>query len=225
MFKKPETSACTQPSRPSDTHCTLHQILADLDTMTSPMLRKMASVAQRGAQLAVATVTRQAPIYQRFITTQPCSTPIVMYMQAPGGKGEISWDFERQVLNPERYETCKSGTDDEVAGHKSSYDPSNTTPESEYLADEAECAIDGESHHPLFVSPARREVSEMLNPMVGGAVHGADRLGPSARGWTNKHREVHIKGTPGGPFYQYEKLLNELKKSRQGMSLLAREEC
>ncbi|KAL5363327.1 hypothetical protein BJX96DRAFT_186902 [Aspergillus floccosus] len=146
------------------------------------------------------------------------ATHTIIYMKAPGKQNELSLDFERQILNPERAETCKSGTDDEVAHHKSSYDPSTTSPENEYLADEEECTTSMEPHHPLFISPARKEVSELLSPMVGGAVHGADRLGPSARGWTRKHKEVHIKYIPGGPYDRYEKLLDDLKKARQSES-------
>ncbi|KAF9892088.1 hypothetical protein FE257_002494 [Aspergillus nanangensis] len=139
----------------------------------------------------------------------------VFRMQSPpSDKRPQTLDFERQILNPERYETSKSGTDDEVAHHQASYDPSKTTPEMEFVADEEECTRTGELHHPLEVSPANRVCSEMLNPMVGGAVHGAARLGPSARGWTRKHREVHIKNVPGGPYDQYAKLLDELKKAR-----------
>lgn len=165
----------------------------------------------------------------RKAISQPCIYPLlrsqwrashtIIYMKTPGDQSQLSLDFERQILNPERAETCKSGTDDEVAHHKSSYDPSTTTPESEYLADEEECTTAMEAHHPLFISPARKEVSELLSPMVGGAVHGADRLGPSARGWTRKHKEVHIKYIPGGPYDRYAKLLDDLKKARQGQSL------
>ncbi|KAJ5605567.1 hypothetical protein N7510_008348 [Penicillium lagena] len=122
---------------------------------------------------------------------------------------------ERQALNPERYETCKSGTDDEVAQHKSPYDPSSTTPESEHRALEDEYRLEGDvTHDPLFISPANREVSLILDPMVGGAVHNAQSLG-SVRGWTNKHRTV-LRRTVPFEFRGYEKVVwNMRKKSLQ----------
>ncbi|GAB1205251.1 hypothetical protein APSETT445_003924 [Aspergillus pseudonomiae] len=138
----------------------------------------------------------------------------VINLQSKENK-EQAIDFERQILNPERAENCKTGTDDEVGHHKCSYDPSTTTPESEYLADEAESLLEGKGHHPLFVSPANVEVSHYIDPMSEGAVQGAARLGPSAQGWTRKHREVHIKDVPGSQYERYEKLLQELRKPKQ----------
>ncbi|KAJ5815621.1 hypothetical protein N7474_007398 [Penicillium riverlandense] len=118
---------------------------------------------------------------------------------------------ERRALNPERYETCKSGTDDEVAQHKSPYDPSSTTPESEHRALEDEYKLEGDvSHDPLFVSPANRDFSLILDPMVGGAVHNAQSLG-SVRGWTNKHRTV-LRRTAPFEFRGYEKVVWNLRK-------------
>ncbi|PLB46397.1 hypothetical protein P170DRAFT_477278 [Aspergillus steynii IBT 23096] len=124
--------------------------------------------------------------------------------------------FDRTALNIEQHETCKWGTDDAVASHQSSYDPSMTSPEIEYTAEEAEFKLEGEDHSPLYVSPANREVSELLDPMVGGAVHCADRLGPSARGWTRKHRVVRIRDFPGSRWKQYEKALERLRVQREG---------
>ncbi|KAA8651215.1 hypothetical protein EYZ11_005179 [Aspergillus tanneri] len=127
---------------------------------------------------------------------------------------EEETDFDRNILNPERYETCKWGADDEVGRHKISYDPSMTTPESEMTAEEEVFKLEGEYHSPLYVSPANREVSELLDPMVGGAVHCADRSGPSARGWTRKHKEIHIKNVPGSRYEQYQKSLEKLRSQK-----------
>ncbi|OQE42358.1 hypothetical protein PENCOP_c004G07851 [Penicillium coprophilum] len=79
--------------------------------------------------------------------------------------------LERCILNPERAETCKSGTDDEVARHKSPYDPSRTAPIQEHLELEEEYKKEGDSiHDPLLVSPANMDVSQAVDPMAG--VHG-----------------------------------------------------
>jgi hypothetical protein len=123
-------------------------------------------------------------------------------------------ESERRVLNPERSETSKSGTDNEVAGHSSSYDPSETTPENELRALEKECQNMG-IINPLFISPANREFSTLLDEMVGGSVHNADKLGVSGRGLTRKGKEVHIQNVPGSPYDHYQKLLESLKKLRR----------
>ena len=154
------------------------------------------------------------PMTQPVLPASLRTMQTVINLQAKENKEEAI-DFERQILNPERNETCKSGTDDEVGHHKCSYDPSKTTPESEYLADEEESLLDGKGHHPLFVSPANVEVSHYIDPMSEGAVHGAARLGPSAQGWTRKHKVVHIKDVPGSQYERYEKLLKELRKPKQ----------
>ncbi|OQD83664.1 hypothetical protein PENANT_c015G10786 [Penicillium antarcticum] len=89
--------------------------------------------------------------------------------------------LERCILNPQRAETCQSGTDDEVGAHKSPYDRSNTTPEKEHLALEEEYRLEGDFlHDPLSVSPANRDVSLLLDPMVGVGV-GVGRAVPHLR--------------------------------------------
>lgn len=104
--------------------------------------------------------------------------------------------LERTILNPEHDETCKSGTDDEVGRHKSPYDPAHTRPEREHLALEEEYKLEGNmTHDPLFVSPANVACSQVLDPMIGGAVHNAQTLG-SVRGWTNKHKVVLLRRSP-----------------------------
>ncbi|OJJ49853.1 hypothetical protein ASPZODRAFT_128401 [Penicilliopsis zonata CBS 506.65] len=113
----------------------------------------------------------------------------------------------RQALHPEHSENSQSGTDDEVAHHLSSYDPSTTAPEREVQAMEDECRAENATTlcSPLAVSPGNREVSQTLDVMVGGAVQGAAKLGPSARGWTRKHKEVQIRASKGSWFERYEK--------------------
>lgn len=102
--------------------------------------------------------------------------------------------LERTILNPEHSETCKSGTDDEVGRHKSPYDPKQTNPEQEHLALEEEYRLEGNTmHDPLYVSPANREFSRVLDPQVGGQALKHLR---SVRGWTNKHKEVLLRTDP-----------------------------
>lgn len=163
-------------------------------------------------------ISQYHPMTQPLLPASRRTLHAVINLDPPKEAKEEAIDFERQILNPERTETCKTGTDDEVGHHKASYDPLITTPESEYLADEEECKLDGKGHHPLFVSPANTEVSHLLDPMVGGAVHSADRLGPSAQGWTRKHREIRIKDVPGSQYERYEKMLRELKMKNMKQS-------
>ena len=127
---------------------------------------------------------------------------------------QTTLEYERQILNPERSETSNSGTDNEVAGYSSSYDPSETTPENELRALENECRIVG-IINPLFISPANRDFSTLLDPMVGGSVHNADKLGASGRGCTRKGKVVHIRDVPGSPYDNYRELLEKLKKLKK----------
>jgi len=123
-------------------------------------------------------------------------------------------ESERRVLNPERSETSKSGTDNEVAGYSSSYDPSETTPENEFKVLENECRNVG-IINPLFISPANKKFSTLLDEMAGGSVHNADKLGASGRGLTRKGKEVHIQNVSGSPYDHYQKLLESLKKLKR----------
>ncbi|KAJ6027798.1 hypothetical protein N7460_012615 [Penicillium canescens] len=112
-------------------------------------------------------------------TKQPTPTSIPLQSQKLSKTEEIL--LERCILNPQRAETCQSGTDDEV----------------EHLALEEEYRLEGDSlHDPLSVSPANREVSMILDPMVGvGVVQGVPHL-RSVQGWTRKGKEVLIKRSP-----------------------------
>lgn len=177
--------------------------------LTSPLLRTSGPTARRSFQgivshRPISLAARTKPSVQ----THPRN-------QSPNPVQTSELDFDRTVLNPEQHETCKWGTDDAVASHQSSYDPSMTAPEIEYTAEEEEFQLEGQDHSPLYISPANREVSELLDPMVGGAVHCADRLGPSARGWTRKHKVVRIRDFPGSRWKQYERALQKLKEQRE----------
>ncbi|PTU19006.1 hypothetical protein P175DRAFT_0411969, partial [Aspergillus ochraceoroseus IBT 24754] len=120
-------------------------------------------------------------------------------------------ELERQILNPERAETAQSGTDNKVGDDRYAYDPSTTNPEIEFRIFEEATRINGDID-PLFISPANRDFSQLLSPTAGGAVHNLDKTGPSSRGWTRKHKEVHIKTMGSAEYDQYERLLRGLRK-------------
>ncbi|KAJ5663324.1 hypothetical protein N7507_004055 [Penicillium longicatenatum] len=150
------------------------------------------------------------------IHTQPLHT--ASYLQAekiPAAKAE-EVILERCILNPERTESCQSGTDDEVARHNSPYAPFPTSPEKEHLALEEEYRLEGDTrHNPLLVSPANVDVSLILDPRAEVA-HSLHHL-RSVKGWTNKHKEVLLLKTPY-EFRKYEHVFSELRKPNQ-MSL------
>lgn len=103
---------------------------------------------------------------------------------------------DRQVLNPERAETCcQFGTDDEVARHKSPYDPSTTTVESEVLALREEYKLEGNIHDPLRVSPANLEVSRPLERGLTLPLYDLHLL-RSVKGWSNKNKKVLLRTEP-----------------------------
>ena len=103
--------------------------------------------------------------------------------------------LERQILKPDRAETCQSGTDDEVARHKSPYDPTQTTVEKEVSALREEYKLERDLHDPLLVSPANKEVSLILDALGAGEVHSAQLLG-SFKGFTKKNHEVLLRKEP-----------------------------
>lgn len=134
---------------------------------------------------AVQTITQPA-------TTHPFPPRTTCHLQSEKSADESL--LERCILNPEHSETCQSGTDDEVGRHNSPYDPRQTTPELEHLALEEEYRLEGDTiHDPLYISPANREFSMILDPMAGA--HALKHL-RSVKGWTNKHKEVLLKTTP-----------------------------
>lgn len=106
--------------------------------------------------------------------------------------------LDRQILRPDRAETCQSGTDDEVARHKSPYDPTQTAVEKEVSALREEYRREGDLlHDPLAVSPANQQVSHILQLEEERAIPGWNwnPLG-SVRGWTSKHRTPLLRREP-----------------------------
>lgn len=102
---------------------------------------------------------------------------------------------DRHILNPERAETCQFGTDDEVARHKSPYDPSTTTVENEVLALREEYKREGNTHDPLLVSPANLDVSRPLELEITLPLCDLHLLG-SVKGWSNKNKKVLLRTEP-----------------------------
>lgn len=99
---------------------------------------------------------------------------------------------DRTVLDPQRSEVSKSGTDNEVAAHPAAYDPQRTSPESEIEATKEESQRAGKVSNPLDISPANKETSKMRPPQEGGPDRNVDKEKPSARGAARKHGEVKI---------------------------------
>ncbi|KAL4952198.1 hypothetical protein BDW69DRAFT_185655 [Aspergillus filifer] len=136
--------------------------------------------------------------------------------------------LERTILSPERAETTCSGTDNAVGTSIHAYDPSITTPESEFARFEEEFLAGekmGETD-PLFISPANRDFSRLLDRELDGRAilkDQADRLGleGSVRGWCKKGKMVKIMsaGRGGVTRDEFERLCRGLKRvqMRQAM--------
>lgn len=122
--------------------------------------------------------------------------------------------LEREILRPDRAETCQSGTDDEVARHKSPYDPTQTTVEKEVSALREEYRLEGDLiHDPLAVSPANQQVSHILELEEERAIPGWTPLG-SVKGWTSKRKEVLLRREPYA-FRAYEIVFPDYGKYRK----------
>ncbi|RMJ23014.1 hypothetical protein PHISP_06128 [Aspergillus sp. HF37] len=134
-----------------------------------------------------------APTINRPQTPKTLRT--IGYSSAPSNPEKEHQILERQILNPERAETCQTGTDDEVARHKAPYDSSKTTVESAVQALREEYILEGDLHDPLLVSPANQQASQIVNPAAEEPVHGVQEMG-SVKGWTNKNKEVLIRKEP-----------------------------
>ncbi|KAL5050925.1 hypothetical protein BDW71DRAFT_202973 [Aspergillus fruticulosus] len=140
------------------------------------------------------------PQHLRTIATTP-TTPSPTQAQTGMPSGEMNQIeiLERTILCPERAESTCSGTDNAVGYSAQAYDPSTTTPESEFACFEEEIRLreDG-SIDPLFISPANRDFSKLLDRELDGRAverDKLDRLGGtgSVRGWVNKGKEVKVR--------------------------------
>ncbi|KAL4994210.1 hypothetical protein BDV10DRAFT_197686 [Aspergillus recurvatus] len=170
----------------------------------------------------------------RAIATTP-TTPSPTQAQSTGMPSDEMNQIEileRTILSPERAESTCSGTDNAVGFSAQAYDPSTTTPESEFACFEEEIRLreDG-SIDPLFISPANRDFSKLLDRELDGRAverDKVDRLGAtgSVRGWVNKGKEVKVRviGKEGKEVWrrmrmgmgdegdEYERLLRGLRK-------------
>lgn len=117
-------------------------------------------------------------------TTRALSTTASLFTTSEQKK------MDRSTLRPERTEYSKSGTDNEVAGHPSAYDPSNTSPEGQTEASGRESQQEGKISNPLDVSPANKDVSQARDPMEGAPDQNV-KSGPSVRASPRK-REVNV---------------------------------
>ncbi|KAL4958737.1 uncharacterized protein BDV14DRAFT_207490 [Aspergillus stella-maris] len=136
--------------------------------------------------------------------------------------------LERTILSPERAETTCSGTDNAVGTNIHSYDPSITNPESEFATFEEEVLVGekmGETD-PLFISPANREFSRLLDRELDGRAvlsDKGDRLGGegSVRGWCKKGKMVKIMsaGQGGVTRDEFERLCRGLKRVQMRQSM------
>lgn len=138
---------------------------------------------------------RALPISPRPWVPRALSTAHHITTDITGATTEELTNADRHVLNPARAETCHSSTDDEVARHKSAYDPSTTTVESEVLALKEEYKLEGNIHEPLLVSPANLEVSRPLELAFAVPLYDLPLL-RSMKGCTNKNKKVLLRTEP-----------------------------
>ncbi|KAJ5796360.1 uncharacterized protein N7518_004900 [Penicillium psychrosexuale] len=149
------------------------------------MWKTIISAGQQATRSQVPKPTIQSLAAPTATRTPFSTTPI---SQIEKGQGSL----DRETLNPERSETAKSGTDGEVAKHPSSFDPTNTAPESELSANEKESRQEGKES-PLNMSPANRDASAWRTKEEDGPVRNRDRGVSSSRGTPNKARSIHVK--------------------------------
>ncbi|RHZ54365.1 uncharacterized protein CDV56_103285 [Aspergillus thermomutatus] len=158
------------------------------------MLKSFISVGQLGHNAArIARRVRFQPAFQTPVTAvrQRRAFRSLPCLRASEEQPRI---HDRNELDPQRSETTKTGTDNEVASHHAAYDPNTTSPESEIDQAEQETNQGGKVSNPLDVSPANKDVSGARDPQEGGPDHNAEKAGPSRRGSPRKGKEVHVGG-------------------------------
>ncbi|RMJ27196.1 hypothetical protein PHISP_01965 [Aspergillus sp. HF37] len=160
--------------------------------MPPTMLKTLTSTATRRSLLQLQPPTTAS---HRLLHT---TRPVYSIDNSNNSKSDDRKPDDRTSLHPERTEGTLSGTDSEVAEHASAYDPSKTTPESEFAASEAESKLEGKHANPLNVSGANQEIARARDPKEGGADRNADKSGPSSRGRTRKHGVVNEDKTGTG---------------------------
>lgn len=160
----------------------LRQTALNGTKIVSRALPLQAAVQVSSNLTATAATTSLPPLQRSFQTSTILSTE----QHEKAAENLVN----RDSLNPSRSEYSESGTDDEVASHDASFDPSNTSPEGEVEAAGQESEARGKTSNPLDASPGNHEFNKSRDPTEGGAERGADRA-PSARGWTRKRKPVN----------------------------------
>lgn len=128
-------------------------------------------------------------IYNVPVYAPPCAHTTTFHSITKHHQQNAEGLTNRTTLNPERSEQTESGTDDEVASHPASFDPSKTDPECAAKATKRESQQRGKLGSPLDTSPANRDVSEPRDPAEGGAERNAAKE-RSAKGWTRKQKST-----------------------------------
>ncbi|KAL2871686.1 uncharacterized protein BJX67DRAFT_377428 [Aspergillus lucknowensis] len=188
-------------------------------------IRSFITLTPQARLQALPLQTQIHPHPLRPISTTPSNAPPpkTEHDHPRKSKSDLLAMFERTILRPERAETAHSGTDNAVGDDHYAYDPSTTNPESEFRCFEEEVRHDG-TCDPLFISPANREFSRMLDREIDGRAVGGDRrdrggAAGSVRGWVNKHKRVKVRGVGEGregKMDEYERLLRGLRRVQMG---------
>lgn len=129
--------------------------------------------------------TRLLQIPRQYAVLRP---PLRTFHFAPPlqtTKSQKEGELDRNVLNPERSEAVKTGTDSEVGADKNSYDPSRTTPDSELQQSAEASRRDSKLGDPLDVSGANKEISRTWDP-TNGSARGIPKAEPSRKGLSKK---------------------------------------
>ncbi|KAB8076368.1 hypothetical protein BDV29DRAFT_87553 [Aspergillus leporis] len=153
------------------------------------IFKQLTSITRRGQ--SVKPRTHLQPLTQSLNQTRrPFHSSPITLKTDEHAKEEARF-HDRDILDPRRSETSNTGTDDEVAGHPSAYDPKKTSPESELAASEEETKQEGKISNPLNVSPANTGVSGTRPSQEGLPDRNAEKSGSSGRGVARKNREVN----------------------------------
>ncbi|KAL4900151.1 hypothetical protein BDW74DRAFT_183105 [Aspergillus multicolor] len=138
-------------------------------------------------------------LHSRTLTSTPSLPSPPPQTHPSTGPDSIQIEIlERTILSPERSEGTISGTDNAVGTTHTAYDPSTTTPESEFACFESEFSPSSGAIDPLFISPANRDFSQLLSRELDGRAVECDKLdrlglGGSFRGWVNKGKSVKVR--------------------------------
>ncbi|KOC14333.1 hypothetical protein AFLA70_47g003831, partial [Aspergillus flavus AF70] len=155
------------------------------------MLKQLTSITIRlGQPFKTANLRAQPliqPINQNRRAFHASPRPQTTHQQ----KEEESRFHDRNMLDPQRNEGTQTGTDNEVAGHPSAFDPNTTRPETEVQESENESQQQGKVSNPLNVSPGNTEVSGTRPTQEGLPDRNEEKEATSGRGAARKNKEVN----------------------------------